>query len=264
MTGGISFPELLGRKRAALAALALLSLPGCSILTPRQSNTSSDVNRPSLIAARNAMQQGEAETALSIARGVLTSEPHNAAALVAAGDASEALHIRLDAEKYFRDALAAHPGYVPARIGQGKLKLRDNAKGAEAEFRTVLVIEPQNTAALTDLGVALDLQERHKEAQAAYNQALALNPDLTAARVNLGLSLALDGQAPKAEDMLRDASQAGTSSAKVRADFALAEVLAGHAEQAEATLQADLSADEAHASVQTMSALMPPDAVKKN
>ncbi len=154
---------------------------------------------------------------------------------------------------------------MPARIGQGKLKLRNDIPGAEADFRAVLANDPHNTAALTDLGVALDMQERHKDAQALYNQALAINPDMTSARVNLALSMALAGDAPKAEDMLRDASQTSSVSPRIRADLALAQVLAGHPEQAEATLQADLSADEAHASVETMSALIPNAAVvKKN
>jgi Flp pilus assembly protein TadD len=247
-----------GRRWPAAAGLlaSMVALAGCQLLN-RQANTNSDANRPSLKAARNALQEGEAATALSIARGVLISEPKNVAALVAAGDADVAMSNPLEAEKFYRQAEAAQPGYVPARLGTGKLKLRQDVKGAEAEFRAVLAVAPKDTAALTDLGVALDLQERHKEAQAQYKAAIAINPDLTAARVNLALSLALSGEATEAEQMLRDEAQAGPVSPRVRADFALAQVMAGHSQDAEVTLQADLSADEAKASVSGMSSLLP-------
>jgi Flp pilus assembly protein TadD len=251
--------------RTVLPCAGLLALSACGLHldTTREAATYSEANRPSLKAARGALAEGEAQTALGIANGVLVSEPHNAAALVAAGDAEAAMNNRIDAAKSYRDALAAQPGYLPARLGVGKMKLRDNVKGAEADFRAALATEPKNTAALTDLGVALDLQERHKEAQALYTAALAINPDLTAARVNLALSMALAGEPQKAEGMLADATQAGSVTPRVRADFAVAQVMAGHSAQAEATLQADLSADEARASVAAMAGLLPPEVVKK-
>jgi Flp pilus assembly protein TadD len=251
--------------RTVLPCAGLLALSACGLHldSTREAATYSEANRPSLKAARGALAEGEAQTALGIANGVLVSEPHNAAALVAAGDAQAVMNNRLDAAKSYRDALAAQPGYLPARLGVGKMKLRDNLKGAEADFRAALANEPKSTAAMTDLGVSLDLQERHKEAQALYTAALALNPDLTAARVNLALSMALAGDAKKAEGMLADATQSGSVTPRVRADFAVAQVMAGHSAQAEATLQADLSADEARASVTALAGLLPPGTVAK-
>jgi Flp pilus assembly protein TadD len=251
--------------RTVLPVAALLCLSGCGLHldTAREAATYSEANRPSLKAARGALADGEAQTALGIANGVLSAEPHNVAALVAAGDAQVALNNRVDAAKSYRDALAVQPGYLPARLGQAKMKLRDDVKGAEADFRAALASAPKSTAAMTDLGVALDLQERHKEAQALYNAALAINPDATAARIDLALSMALAGEAQKAEGMLADATQSGTVTPRVRADFAVAQVLAGHSAQAEATLQADLSADEAKASVAALAGLLPAETAKK-
>jgi len=243
------------RNRTATIILpAVLALAGCA--TPATSS-SSDANRPSLKAARAALSEGEASTALGIAKGVLSMEPNNVAALVQAGDAEVQLGNHVTAEHDFRAAVRLSPNYVPARLGMAKLKLRDDPKGAEADFRAILAASPNNAAALTDLGVSLDMQERHKEAQAEYNAALIADPDLTSTRVDMGLSLALSGDPMKGEQMLRDATEAGPVPAKVRADFALAQVMAGEPEQAEQTLEADLSADEAKASVQGMKALMP-------
>lgn len=250
-------------RRILIVATAALLLSGCANLR-QQFTQNNSADRPSLKAARAALSEGSAATALGIARGVLSVEPTNVAALVQQGDAQVAMDNRNDAEKSYRDALAIQPGYVPALIGVGKLKLRDDAKAAEADFRAITAANPHDSAALTDLGVSLDLQERHKEAQALYAAALALNPDLTSARVNLALSLALSGDALKAEGMLHDAAASGIASPRVRADYAVAEVLAGHADQAETTLTADMTLDDAKASVETIAALAPaPAGVKK-
>jgi Flp pilus assembly protein TadD len=245
----------------AAALLAAACLAGCGAiagnLTTAHGAATSEANRPSLLAARGALQEGEAGTALGIAHGVLVSDPNNVAALVAAGDADNQIGNRRTAEKEYRQAMKIDPSYVPARLGTGKLLMQDDIKGAEAQFRAVLVTSPHDAAALTDLGVTLDLQERHKEAQAAYTAAIAANPDLTSTRVDMGLSLALSGEPLKAEAMLRDATESGTVPPKVRADFAVAEVVAGHPEQAVETLEADITPDEAKASVEAMAALTP-------
>lgn len=239
-----------------LAPSFCLALAGCGAI-PQSANQSA-ANRPSLIAARTALAEGEAATALGIARGVLSMEPRNVAAMVSAGDADNALGNHRAAESDYRQALLIDPNSVPAQLGLAKLTMRDDARAAEAQFRQILARSPRDPAVLTDLGVSLDLQDRHLEAQAIYAQALATNADLTSTRVDMAVSLALSGDPIKAEGMLRDATEGGAVPPKVRADFALAEVLAGHSDQAQQTLQADLSADEAHASIVAMSALLPP------
>jgi Flp pilus assembly protein TadD len=239
--------------------MALPLLAACNNFNSLHSEAQlSNMDRPSLKASRAALAQGQAATALSIARGVLSVEPKNVAALVSSGDADVALGNRKSAEQEYRQALVYQPNYIPARLGLGKMRLSDNAAEAEAQFRGILAESPRDAAALTDLGVALDLQERHREAQAAYHAALAVNSQLTSTRVDLAVSLALSGEPIKAEEMLRDATDAGAVPAKVRADYALAQVLAGHPDEATQTLQADLTADEARASVDGMALLMPP------
>jgi Flp pilus assembly protein TadD len=246
--------------RAACAVLTALPLLGaCNSFNSLHSEAQlSAMDRPSLKASRAALSQGQAETALSIARGVLSVEPKNVAALVSAGDADVSLGNRKSAEQEYRQALLYQPNYIPARLGLGKMRLRDNPAEAEAQFRGILEESPRDPAALTDLGVALDLQEHHAAAQASYRAALAINSQLTSTRVDMALSLALSGDPLRAEEMLRDATDAGAVPAKVRADYALAQVLAGHPDEATQTLQADLTADEARASVDGMALLMPP------
>jgi Flp pilus assembly protein TadD len=231
--------------------LTSLALAACTSNIPQQSHN----NTASLAAARKALTEGQAAIALGIAHGVLSVHPDDVAAIVAAGDADVAMGNRHTGEMEYRQALGADPGNVQAKLGLGKLKLTDDAHQAEFAFRDILASAPNNPAALTDLGVALDLQERHKDAQQQYQAALRANPNLTAPRVDLAVSLALSGDPGQAEGLLRDASESGAMPARVRADYALAEVMAGHSDMAMQTLQADLSVDEAKASVEAMEGL---------
>lgn len=232
------------------ALLAALLLAGCAAHAPTPFADSA-----SLAAAHAALDRGEAATALGIAHGVLAIKPNDSAALAAAGDADAILGNRRTAESEYRAALAAAPGFPRAALGLAKLALAQNPAQAEHAFRRVLAADPHSAAALTDLGVALDLQARHAEAQASYNAALAADPNLASARVDLAVSLALAGQGQAAEGLLHDAAEGATISPRIRADYALAEVVAGHPEDARRTLTADLSEGEAQASVIAMQAL---------
>ena len=218
-------------------------------------------NGASLQAARDALSEGEAGTSLAIAKGVLSSQPGNVAALAQAGDAEVVLGDRLAAESDYRQALARSPNDVRARLGQGKMQLRDNPHAAEATFRAVLADSPRDPLVLNDLGYVLDLQERHTEAQGYYQQAMALDPGRISSRVNLALSLALSGQAARAETMMRDIASSASVTPRVRADFALAQVMAGHDQEAVGTLGSDLTPAETQAAITGMAQLRPALAV---
>jgi len=241
------------KKLAILAAAAVLS--GCGGALPV---VNQDANGPhSLATARAALTEGQAETALGIATALLAENPRDFHAMVAAGDAQLALGERNAAAKSYAAALHESPNFIPAQIGAAKMRMRDDVRAAELAFRDILTRDPRNAAALTDLGVTLDLQGKHKAAQVAYAQALAQNADLTSARVDLALSLALSGEPERAEAMLRDASDSAPVPTKVRANYALAQVLAGRPQDAELTLRQDLPPEQAHNSVLAMQALLP-------
>jgi len=227
----------------AATFLTTLALGGCVPRSDQGLNNSSD--RSSLDSAKAALVDGEAGTSLAIARGILSSQPNNVAALCQAGDSQAAMGDRLSAEASYRRALTIESHSVPARLGLAKLLLRDDIHGAEAAFRAILVDAPHNPVVLNDLGYTLDLQERHAEAQSLYVEALATDPNRLSVRVNLALSLALSGQAPRAEAMLRDLAQTAGASSKVRLDLALAQVIAGHESEAAQTISTELSPDEA-------------------
>jgi len=231
---------------AAIALAGVTLLVGC-----KSAPNGADIatNGPSLQAARDALSEGEAGTSLAIARGILSSQPNNLAALDQAGDAQAALGDRLAADSSYRRALALAPHDVRARLGLGKLQVRDSLPAAEASFRAVVADAPNNALALNDLGYVLDLQERHAEAQTIYERALAAEPTRLATRVNMALSLALSGHGARAEQMLKDVAASSNATPRVRADFALAQVMAGHDKDAAMTLGGDLTPAETESAV---------------
>ncbi len=244
-------------KYALLATV--LALSACGNRPTAQIPTSG----ASLQAAHDALTEGEAGTSLAIARGILSSQPRNVAAMCQAGDAEALLGDRLAANTSYTHALALAPRDVHARLGLGKLQIRDDLRGAEASFRAVLADAPRDPLALNDLGYVLDLQDRHTEAQVAYRTALQADPDRVATRVNLALSMALSGDAINAEQMLRDIATSASSSRKVRLDLAMAQVMAGHDQDAESTFNTDLSPAETKSAIAGIERLRPAGAAAK-
>ena len=122
--------------------------------------------------------------------------------------------------------------------------MKGDAAAAEVEFDAVLATSPDDPRALTDLGIAQDLQEHHTEAQAAYSSALKIAPDLDAARVNFGLSLALSGQSAAAVEMLRPLAAGPNAPKRVKHDLATAMVLSGDHAEAEKLLRPDLTPEQ--------------------
>jgi Flp pilus assembly protein TadD len=240
--------------RLSVSVVMVLALAGCGIQRAQRGNEAA-VDRSSLAAARAALNEGQAGTSLAIAHGILASQPDNVSALAEAGDAQAAMGDRLSAETSYKHALQLSPHDVRARLGMGKLMLRDDLPGAERAFRSILADAPHNPVVLNDLGYVLDLQERHGEAQNIYLEALASDPSRLSTRVNLALSLALSGQADRAEQMLRDLAQNAGANSKVRLDFALAQVIAGHDDDAQITMSADLSPEEARNALAGMAQL---------
>jgi Flp pilus assembly protein TadD len=243
--------------RISVSMILVLALSGCAGIQRAQHGDEVSIDRSSLAAARAALNEGQAGTSLAIADGILASQPNNVSALAEAGDAQAAMGDRLSAETSYKHALRIAPRDVRARLGMGKLLLRDDLKGAEQAFRAILADAPHDPVVLNDLGYVLDLQERHADAQNIYLEALASDPSRLSTRVNLALSLALSGQADKAEQMLRDLAQNAGANSKVRLDFALAQVIAGHDQDAQITMSADLSPEEAKNALAGMEQLRP-------
>jgi Flp pilus assembly protein TadD len=202
--------------------IAMLLPAGCAAPDPAQA-----AHGPGLDVADVALANGAPQTALRVAREMLAATPDSVPARLRAAAAEQALGQRDQAAADLARVLAVDPDHTQAGLALGRLELAGDAITAAALFRRVAAHAPRDVSALTDLGIALDLQGHHAQAQDAYRSALAIEPSRLATSVNLGLSLALAGDTAQALAILRPLGAAPDASPRVRQDLAAALVMAG-------------------------------------
>jgi Flp pilus assembly protein TadD len=234
------------RRRGAVPtsiALALL-LAGCA-----GSQSKLAQRQPSLRVADAALAAGAPDVALRVADLTLAREPRNVQALTTKGDALYAMGERDMARTIYRTAVATDPTAVTAQLGLGRTLIPSDPGAAEAAFLAVTAQEPNNVTALSDLGVARDLQGDHTGAQDAYRQALLVAPEMTDVKVNLGLSLALSGARDAALRVLRDVAMQPGATQDRRKELAGALVVAGDETEARRVLSGAPAQSEANGGV---------------
>jgi Flp pilus assembly protein TadD len=111
---------------------------------------------------------------------------------------------------------------IDALWAQGKqLKESKDYKGAEAAWRQIIALDPQNSAAYINLGEALNNQYRIDEAEAAYRQAIQLDPNNSTYELRLGefLWIPVLGRSVDAEAAFRRAIQLDPTNSKAELDL---------------------------------------------
>jgi tetratricopeptide (TPR) repeat protein len=79
---------------------------------------------------------------------------------------------------------------IDALWAQGKqLSKNEDYKGAEAIWRQVIALDPQNSSAYYNLGMSLIYQDRYTDAEAVFRKAIELNPRYAHAQLELGITL---------------------------------------------------------------------------
>lgn len=111
------------------------------------------------------------------------------------------------------DGMDSDARYVLAR----KYQARNQLDRAMALYQEVLRLDPINTGAQNDLGVALQQRGKRTEAEAAYRRAIALDPFSSMAHLNLGLLLRSMNRATDASQEFYQARQNARSDAERRA-----------------------------------------------
>jgi Flp pilus assembly protein TadD len=223
-----------GRRAPAPAVSVLVVvLMGCTN-SMQTGSSAPPPGRLTLRVADAALAAGVPDMALRVDELILRDDPRNAPALLAKGDALYAMGHPDLARGAYRAAIAIDPSSVGALIGLGRTLVRTDPKAAEAAFLDAATRAPGNVTALSNLGIARDMQGRHEAAQTAYREALAAAPDTADVKLNLGLSLALSGKPAEAVAQLRPlVGQTGSTDVR-RNDLAAALTLAG--DQVEAGL----------------------------
>jgi len=217
-----------------------LGLAGCAQTTAPVPTSTANESSGVMNVVDAAIAGGDPAMALKVSQSVLATSPHNLDALYHEGAAYYAMNRCMDAIAVYKVALTVDPKSAEADVGVGRCLLRRDAVTAEQMFEAAVANDPDNAAALNDLGIARDLQANHAGAQAAYQQALLLQPGSVSTEVNLGMSLALAGDGPDALQYLGPLATSQDATPKIREDYAAALVAAGRPDQARAVLAIDL------------------------
>lgn len=226
----------------------LLTMNGCGGL----SSSSTPSAAQGLNVAQAALDGGSGQIALQVSTGVLQTAPGNLRAMEIKADALTLLGSYDEATAAYLAILAKEPTSSRATLGLGRIKLTKDPAAAEALFQQAVQRDPRDMTALNNLGIARDLQGRHPEAQTAYRQALAINPELDSAQVNLALSMGMSGQGAEAVRMLKAKASLPDAPMKVKHDYAVVLAMAGNRREAERVLSSDLSPDEIHQVLDTV------------
>lgn len=212
----------------ALPLVVLLGVSACGAWDGKREAADQQVRLSGVFLA-----SGAADAALYAADEALVRQPGYAAALEARGNALAAMGRNEEAQQAYLQAIAASPSAVSARLALGRLLIQINPQMAEATLNEVLARQPRNVAALSNIGVARDLQGRHADAQQAYRAALGADPKNTGASVNLGLSLVLSGNNVEAIAVLRPLAEGPNPNEAVLENLAAALAATGQTAEAE-------------------------------
>ena len=192
--------------------------------------------------ALQALQQGEREQALAVARALVRDVPDAADSQQLLGMCLANAGAPQEAEQAFRRALDLAPGSEavvlnvsawlrqqdrlaeaaqclaqgpdtgPVRTQQGLLALRmNNPQEALRTLQRAVALQPGAVQAWHGLGTAARGIDDLDTAEAAFRKALALSPWLTALWVNLGMTLRLQGRLDEALHCLHQAELLGHS-----------------------------------------------------
>ncbi len=126
--------------------------------------------------AVDALQKGDAQTALTLARAFVKPRPDSAVGHEVLGEAAMRRLQWVEAERALSEALRLEPRRASAmvRLGQVRLAMRDGKK-AEAHFRQAIATHPRLGAAHRGLASALAREGRLQEAIASAQEALRVS-----------------------------------------------------------------------------------------
>lgn len=226
------------------AAAALLVLSACTAQEARLGD-----GTPSIRTAETALASGAVDLAYRICSALIDGGDRSTKTLVCKGNALTGLGRSAEASAVFASALQSAPLNSDALIGAGRLRLSTDPAGAEQLFMKALSVQPRDSVALNNLGIARDLQGRHSDAQIAYSEAIGANPDSRAPQVNLALSMAMSGRAREATRIIRPLAENESATARERHDYAAILTMAGRSDEAAQFLSPELTAAQAEQAV---------------
>ena len=168
-------------------------------------------------------------------RKAISLAPDSAEAYNAMGTLKAAQHKNADAERWYRDAISRNPALLPARHNLALLLAADRSRRAEAVtlWNEILRQSPDYLPSL----ISLAEYSEGAEAVANYRRVVALKPQYTAARLALGTTLLKAGDPAAALEQFREASRSDTQNASIYEQIGDAEAVLRHPSEAQAAYQ---------------------------
>jgi Flp pilus assembly protein TadD len=239
-------PVVMLRRMRCLVPPLCFALAACTTGSPpRNPNLSAEAR---LQVAEAADASGDSELAIATYTAAAADNPGNIDLQLRCADALARAGKIDEARKLLQERLRAHPNQPDLTRA---LALVDLVAGrlpeAIAGLDRVLALNPDDTRALVDKAVALDLQRQHAAAQSIYRQVLARSPDDATTRNNLALSLMLEGQARQALETLAPMQSMDSTPQRLKINLGILYAANGNAERSRELLgdsvsQADLLA----------------------
>jgi Flp pilus assembly protein TadD len=197
-----SLVPLLRLLPLALCLALLACAPMRDEAGPSRSTTSLTADEK-LRVAEAAEAGGDGDLALSMYLAAAQSAPSDVPLQLRCADALARHGQYLRARQLLAERLRANPGQVDLTKGLALIYLvSGDPEHASGLLDRILAVKPDDPAALTDKGIALDLLRRHGDAQTLYRQALKISPHDPAINNDLALSMMLEGRVREAQEVL--------------------------------------------------------------
>jgi TolB-like protein/Flp pilus assembly protein TadD/DNA-binding winged helix-turn-helix (wHTH) protein len=174
-----------GLCRAAIARYdrtrATAAMMSAEVACRKATETGSWLRETELALGRLYVTSGRNELGESVFRKLLLRDARDADAHLGLASALEAQDRLAEAERSFRDAVAAEPGYWYAHNGLGSFLVQHGrAKDAVAPFTRGTELAPGNPTAFNNLGTAQIMTGQLDGAAASFHRSLAIEPARTA------------------------------------------------------------------------------------
>jgi Flp pilus assembly protein TadD len=240
-------------KSALLAAALCALLSGCA-QPPGGEADKQNMNADSrLRVALAAEQSGDRDLAISMYVAAAEQAPNDAAVLQRCAEGL-ARSGRLDeAAALLKRHMRSGVGRPDLMLTLGSIEvLAGQPVQADATLSEVLAARPDDVKALTNRGIALDMEKRHAEAQVLYRKALALAPGDVAISNDLALSLMLWGHSDEARTVLLPFRDVANLPERVRINLGIVEAAGGDHAGAQQLLSGSVNATDLAALTQAI------------
>jgi len=148
------------------------------------------------------------------------------------------------AEAIYRRIIEIYPQDALAHYNLGSL-LHNQGKldETEQEYRAAIKADPKNSAAHNNLGLLLKNKGKQKEAEQEYREAIKADPNYSTAHYNLGLLLSDKGKLKEAENAYRKAIEINPNHSTVHNNLGILLEDKGELEEAEDEYRKAIKAD---------------------